>query len=137
MPEESDTEGWQSCGDSSLARDLNNGALLVTQTGEAPCITSSSWTKIDAASWPQLVLRLKSNVGQHTHTVTWSVDGQDYAVHFDHDATGEQDTLVIDLSQQDGWSSNVTALTLALGGSSHAIDADASSLIVDVSRGIG
>lgn len=123
VPEESDTEGWQSCGDSALARDLNNGALLVTQTGEAPCITSSPWTRIDAASWPQLVLRLKSNIGQHTHTLTWSVDGQDYAAYFEHEATGDEETLIVALGQQDGWSGEISSLTLALGGSSHAIDA--------------
>ena len=134
-----DLEGWEACcGGSyeSFELDRTAGALAVDVDSPNMRLLSPPWTRIDADTYDQLVLRMRSNAGAHRTALYWSGQkgafSRERGLQFRVPGDGSFHTIVVPLGEHDAWSGEIVGLRLApfYGGDeqtskshSHAIDA--------------
>jgi MYXO-CTERM domain-containing protein len=131
-----DLEGWTDCAPEQ-SEGLSNvgGALSQRIKGADACIASSAWTAIDADSWDQLVLKVRSANGAHKSAIYWARDGEPFSemrrVRFEAPGDGTMRTLVVPIGDHPQWTGSVVNLRLDLlddapqAGSVGAYDVDA------------
>ena len=114
---EDDLEGWSSGGGTADLR-LNTGYELLAQEimDDDAYLTSPEWTRVDADSFDEMVLRFRSHDGEHTRAVYWSDGDEDFdeqrSLRFEAYGDSEKQTLVIPLGDHPGWQGQIERMRL-------------------------
>ena len=116
--EEDNLEGWSACNASSnidqLKINVNEGSLSAHVAGDDPCVRSPNWTRIDADTWDQLVLRERSHDGEHIKAIYWAREGEQFSedrvVRVSAPGNGEFSPLIIPMGEHEAWSGEVVKL---------------------------
>jgi uncharacterized protein (TIGR03382 family) len=124
-------EGWTGRGDyEELKANASDAGMLAQRiNGGDPGIVSPAWTRIDAGTYDQLVLRYRSHDGPHIKEIYWAGEGESFSedrvVRFEGPGDGEPHQVVVPMGSHDGWSGTVTQLRVDLyDGTAPAEDAN-------------
>ncbi len=107
-----DLEGWTGAGPHDrLAINTSHDLLAQRVTGLDARIVSPVWTRIDADSYDELVLRVRSHDGDHTKALYWAREGEEFnerqKVEFQAAGDSEFHTLVIPVGAHAEWSGEI------------------------------
>lgn len=112
-------EGWTGCCSDDydeLSVNTNVGAMAMQVSGPDPQLHSPSWTRVDASTYDELVVRFRSHDGPHPVAVHWNREGESFSdarsYRFEAPGDGAFRTLAIPLGDDPQWSGTITRLRI-------------------------
>lgn len=124
-------EGWSGRGDyEQLIVNPTSSAMAMQVSGSNARVVSPDWTRVDAETYDQMVLRFRAHDGPHPVAVSWRGDDESFSdqrsLRFRLPGDGEFHTYRLPLATHADWSGEVTRLRIhPLEGRAPASDASA------------
>lgn len=111
-------EGWTACGpeNATLTSNADTTAMLAEGANAAHCAQSPGWTSVDATTYDQMVIRLRTTGAGGNLRVGWkdvdSTFGAPNQVHFAPTQAADTQTYVLDFASIAAWGGTITGLQL-------------------------
>lgn len=115
VPTQGHSEGWEGCyADSNVsaepAENQTSLQVRVTNNPDGACALSPAWTSIDAASWPQMVLRTTRDQDAAFYVISWENEAGTH--HANIAAPAAPGVLVLAMSTRPQWSGAITRVAI-------------------------